>query len=274
MPAQPLQLEVAEFSDVDHWRWLLREPGGAFLADHTVALDRGAPRYPALLDLPGYVRRYAAPDRREADERRLIEEVGVWIGERVLGRSIADALLARARPAVVVRVRLPAEADRLLSLPLEIARRDAREVTLVRAGVCFVFETIGAEPPLPDPVGERLRILALFSLPPAGSPLNLRRERQMLRRRVQRLVGASGLAVELHVLQYGVTRDRLRDVLEQGEGWDVIHFSGHGMPGALVLEGPDGRPDEVTATDLAQSLRRAGGRLKLIVGLFVGCRQH
>ena len=47
---------------------------------------------------------------------------------------------------------------------------------------------------------------------------------------------ARGLAVDLHVLQYGVTRERLRDVLEQGEGWDVIHFSGHGMPGALVLE--------------------------------------
>jgi hypothetical protein len=47
-------------------------------------------------------------------------------------------------------------------------------------------------------------------------------------------VGARGLAVELHVLQYGVTRDRLRDLLEQGEGWDVIHFSGHGLPGALV----------------------------------------
>jgi CHAT domain len=109
-----------------------------------------------------------------------------------------------------------------------------------------------------------LRIFALFSLPPAQSPLNLRRERQMLRRRVQQLVGASGLAVELHVLQYGVTRNRLRNVLEQGEGWDVIHFSGHGLPGALVLERPDGRPDQVTAIDLARLLRQADGRLKLV----------
>jgi hypothetical protein len=262
MPAQPLHLEVAEFTDADHWRWLLREPGGPFLADHAVALDRADPHYPALVDLPGYVRHYAAPDKREAEERRLIHEIGVWMGERVLGRSIADRL-ARARPPVVVRVRVPPEAGRLLSLPLEIARRAVDEDTLTRAGVCFVFEMMGEEPPAPEPVGERLRILALFSVPPTGSPLNLRRERQMLRRRVQRLVGASGLAVDLHVLQYGVTRDRLRDVLEQGEGWDVIHFSGHGMPGALVLEQPDGRPDEVTATDLARLLRQAGGRLKL-----------
>jgi len=86
----------------------------------------------------------------------------------------------------------------------------------------------------------------------------------MLRQRVQELVGDRGLAVDLHVLQYGVTRDRLQNVLQQGEGWDVIHFSGHGLPGALVLEQPDGRTDQVTATDLAQLIQQAGGRLKLV----------
>jgi len=34
-----LCLEVAEFSDANHWRWRLTDEGGAFLADHTVALD-------------------------------------------------------------------------------------------------------------------------------------------------------------------------------------------------------------------------------------------
>jgi hypothetical protein len=160
---------------------------------------------------------------------------------------------------------VPPAAERLLSLPLEIARRALSEDALTRAGICFVFETTGDGPPDADPIGERLRILALFSLPPTGSPLNLRRERQMLRRRVRDLSGARGLAVDLHVLQYGVTRERLRDVLEQGEGWDVIHFSGHGTRGALVLEQPDGRPDEVTATDLARLLRQSGGRLKLVI---------
>ena len=36
------------------------------------------------------------------------------------------------------------------------------------------------------------------------------------------------------------------------------------MPGALILERPDGRPDELAATDLANLLRQAGGRLKLV----------
>src|ERR1700733_13704821 len=78
MPAHPLRLEGVEFTDPDHWRWVLQENSGAFVADHSVTLDRADPRYPAVLDLPGYLNRYAAPDRREADEHRLIAELGIW----------------------------------------------------------------------------------------------------------------------------------------------------------------------------------------------------
>jgi hypothetical protein len=38
---------------------------------------------------------------------------------------------------------------------------------------------------------------------------------------VGRLVGNGRLAVDLRVLQYGVTRDSLREALEDGEGWDA-----------------------------------------------------
>jgi len=260
MPA--LRLEVADFVSPDRWRWVLKEPGGAFLADHPVALDQANPKYPALIDLPLYLHRNSTPVTRQADERRLLHEVGAWIAESVLGRSIAEKLRARAKPSVIVRVLLPPQADRLLTLPLEIARlgNDA----LSAAGVSFVFEIQGAQPPPVGPIGDRLRMLALFSLPPAGNPLNLRRERQTLRDLVRNLVGARGLGVELQVLQYGVTRDSLRDVLQQAEGWDVIHFSGHGQPGSLLLEQADGRPDPVSSTDVADLLAQGAGRLKLV----------
>jgi len=263
MVQSALRLEVAELGDADHWRFVLKEAGGAFLADHTVALDRTDPHYAGLVDLPGYLRLNNAPDTRWADEQRLLGEIGSWVGEQVLGRTIAEKLLSRARPSAVVRVLVPPAAERLLALPLEIARLDGGE-PLSAQGVSFVFETTGAAPPPAEPIGERLRILALFSLPPAGSPLNLRRERQMLRSLIRRLAGAAGLGVELQVLQYGVTRTSLQEVLEQGEGWDVVHFSGHGQPGALLLERPDGKPDEVSSTDLAKLLRQAGGRVKLV----------
>ena len=84
----------------------------------------------------------------------------------------------------------------------------------------------------------------------------------MLRALVRRL---SMSAIELRVLQYGVTRDSLRDVLQEGEGWDLLHFSGHGLPGSLVLEKADGRPDPISGSEVADLLRQSGRRLKLVV---------
>jgi hypothetical protein len=65
-------------------------------------------------------------------------------------------------------------------------------------------------------------------------------------------------------MQYGVTRERLRDVLEEAEGWDVIHVSGHGTPGELLLETSAGNPDRVSAADLADLLDPARERVKLV----------
>ncbi len=44
------------------------------------------------------------------------------------------------------------------------------------------------------------------------------------------VVGRGAGAIELNVLQYGVTKDALQDALAGGEGWDIVHFSGHGAP--------------------------------------------
>jgi hypothetical protein len=33
-----LHLRVEDFQDAEHWRWLLQDQAGAFLADHLVAL--------------------------------------------------------------------------------------------------------------------------------------------------------------------------------------------------------------------------------------------
>jgi hypothetical protein len=77
-------------------------------------------------------------------------------------------------------------------------------------------------------------------------------------------IGGLGRAVDVRILQYGVTRQRLRDVLEEGEGWDVIHVSGHGAPGELVLETEDGSPDRVAAAELVDLLDLARERVKLV----------
>ena len=86
----------------------------------------------------------------------------------------------------------------------------------------------------------RLRVLGLFSLPEGGQPLNLRRERQSLVRLIER---------DRRHREGGrrpgapVRRDprAAEDVLARAEGWDIIHISGHGAPGELLLETAGGQ---------------------------------
>ena len=110
-----------------------------------------------------------------------------------------------------------------------------------------------------------MRILAAFSLPVRTNPLNLRRERYGLQRLVRDLTRTQWLAVDLRVLQYGATRDTLRDVLEEAEGWDVIHLSGHGDRGELLLEDDRGGSDPIDASELGDLLDPARARLKLLI---------
>ena len=77
-------------------------------------------------------------------------------------------------------------------------------------------------------------------------------------------IAGAGRGVDVRVLQYGVTRDRLAEVLEEAEGWDVIHISGHGAPGELELETDEGAAVSVTAAQLAGMLDAARERVKLV----------
>jgi hypothetical protein len=67
------------------------------------------------------------------------------------------------------------------------------------------------------------------------------------------------------VLQYGVTRQRLSEVIRSGGGWDVVHLSGHGNRAGFTLERPDGSMDYASTADLVDLLRPSQARLKLAV---------
>jgi hypothetical protein len=263
VPGPSLKLEAVNCTDADRWRWILKGPNDVFLEDFPVTLDRTCPEYRALYDLPGYLHHYASSDNREQDERRLLGDIGAWIGANVLGEPIAKKIIQYGLTPIVVRVVIPSSTSHLLVLPLELAHAEGRPIGA--QGISLIFDIAEDRSFDVAPIGQHLRILALFSLPPADSPLNLRRERQMLRSLVRRLLGATGLSIELEVMQYGVTQKSLRDKLTTGGGWDVIHFSGHGLPGLLKLEKPDGSADPISSTALAELLRESGQRLKLVV---------
>jgi len=211
-----LKLEVTDFTDADHWRWRLTDPNGAFLADHEVALDRSQTPYTGFVDLQGYLHHYAAPDRRFEDEARLLGEVGAWIGEQVLG-PIGPAILDYGTP-VTVQVLVPPEAETILYRPLELAHVEGKPLAV--QDVSLVFEVKGEERRVRwRDVGKALRVLAVFSLPTDVRALALRRERYALQQLMRTIAQTYGLAIDLRVVQYGVTRKRLGDVLREGEGW-------------------------------------------------------
>jgi len=260
MPAQ-LSLEVKDYRSDMAWRWVLSDAEGRFLADHEVKLDPADPLYRGFADLPRYL--HYQPHTRPEDET--LSELGAWIGANAFGKVGEKLLAYEQRPARVVLVRVPAAAQELLFRPLELAHLGGRP--LVERGFRFIY-TLADQPSRPaarKDIAGSLRFLAVFSLPQDARPLNLRRERYELQRQLRRFAQMRGKAVEEpRIIQYGATRETLKEALEEDPGWDVIHFSGHGLAGELLLEQADGRLDKIITDHLAELLQPARARLKLL----------
>jgi tetratricopeptide (TPR) repeat protein len=258
-----LVLEVRDFEGPLRWRWVLTEPDGRFVADHEVRLDPDCWQYEAFGGLHEYLQWRVAPDRRVEHEAEIVGQVGEWVGTEVLG-CVGPALVAKRPVAVRVVIPVaPAAARHLMSFPLELAHVHGRPIAV--QDITLVMQ-LGAGRAIggASRTSDRLRVLGLFSVPDGERPLNLRRERQVFLSLFREIAAAGGRAIDAQVLQYGVTRDRLRDLLAQGEGWDVVHISGHGAPGDVVLETEEGRPDRIRADELAELLDAARERLTLV----------
>ena len=265
-----LRLEARDFEGPLRWRWLLSEEGtGTPPADHQVDLAGVPGEFEAFTDLYRYLRHYAVPDRRTASETEIAARVGAWAGEAVLGRTVCDAIVAAA--PVTVRMEVPERGGFVVSWPLELAHAGGRPLA-ARGDVTFAYDLV------PDSAGSGIggspsaaaeglgvRMLAVFSLPTATSVLALRRERFELARLIRQIAARQRRRVQLTILQYGVTRERLAAVAEAGDGWDVLHLSGHGGRGQFLLEKSDGSPDPVDTTELVGMLAPLRGRLKIAV---------
>ena len=107
-------------------------------------------------------------------------------------------------------------------------------------------------------------MLAVFSLPTGAGALNLRQGAVHLKETIRSIARTAGRAIDLRVLQYGVTREALKSILKEGEGWDLIHFSGHGLASQLVLEKADGTRDSVDVPALIELLKPSRRRLKWV----------
>ncbi len=232
------------------------------IAEHHVSLDDpvDSSRVDALGDLYEYVRWHVDPLWRD-DEQRIITETGTWARDAVLGDAVTAAIIAAAPATVLVSV--PAPAHGALLWPLELAFADGAPLA-ARGDISFVY-CVGRSTPVPDDPVRPLRILAAFPSPSGTGAIAQRRERHALAELIAAIVRRTGAAIELEVLQYGVTRQRLSELIGSGGGWDLLHRSGHGARGVFLLDQPDGSADRVSTADLAGLLRPTQGRLKLAV---------
>jgi len=276
-----LVLAVSEYRDSDHWRWELKDAKGNVLADHTVALDSNEREYLGFVNLAAYANSY----RGAYTYREILNQIGEWMGERVFGNLRAKLRERMTPPTTIVQVNVPRGSTEFTTRPFELAHLDNKP--LVAHGIRFVYvESLPPSPSpllpsplLPSPSGrgaggegaggegsgsEGLRILAIFSLPTDENPLNLRRERYELTKLVRNIAQTRGVALELRVIQYGATRAILQEALHDADGWDVIHFSGHGTAGVLVLEDERGKTDLISDSELQEMLLPARGRLQLL----------
>lgn len=257
-----LDLNVTAWTDDLHWQWRLHDPAGNVLAAATVTLDDTDSEYGGFVDLRTYLRARAASDDRVASEAALLGRVSRWVGSAVLGRVGPALVEAASEHGPVVRLRVPPVAAALLDRPLELAEVAGR--SLAEHGVVLIRTLTGVPPDSVRLVPGPIRMLAAFSLPVDADPLALRAERMRLADAVE-TARDCGAAVELHMLQYGVTRTALAALLADPAGWDVVHYAGHGVAGMLTLEDDAGDTDPVDAEMLAELLQPTAARLKLVV---------
>jgi hypothetical protein len=237
---------------------VLTGPGATAPTGFDAGIDGKDWQWRALQDLSGEAVRQYDPSDPIGAESTLAEQVGEWTADHVLG-PIAGRLAQEAASAggsVEVEVDVPEGADWILGLPLGIAVIDG--TSLAQRGVAWT-NLVATDAPGRAPARDRLRVLAVFSVPIGEPVLDLRRERK----RLQDLAALTP-GVDLRVVQYGVTKERLQEVLAETGGWDVVHFSGHGAPGRLALEDRTGRAEIVDTEQLVGWLLAAGSRLKLV----------
>jgi CHAT domain len=251
-----LWLHIDEMTTGSCWHWRLLDDTDTVLAEHDVALTAEDLASTQLLDLYRSLWRLDTdPAWRAQSERAILQPVGDFIGERILG-AIADVLAERA--PVTVMVGIGANTAAILGFPLELARYAGASLSSRGLTWCYAPHAATREP-LPAPAWRRM--LAVFALPVDSSALALVRER----RELVRMMASLGISDRFTVLQYGVTRAVLARAVGDPDGWDIIHIAGHGVAGALHLENPDGTTDPVDAAELVELLAPAAGRTRLTV---------
>ncbi len=281
MPAETagpvFALDVGTDPDAGIVRLRLTDEQGRQLGANQVRLaDHGAAQWQGLFDTRSFVRTYANSVRftdRPATAADLLEQIGVFLGEKILGPEIMKELHAGIHHRSLLVRQPKALEDRLAAafarVPWEIARPAVGQEPLLERNLVVRMETPGTSPayaPPPPGLDESLRVLLVFAEAPGSPLLAMRLEReQLLELFYDDVMPRRRVSVDL--LCHGVTREALREKVREASGYHVVHWSGHGHHNLLELLGADGKPDRMTGTALVDLFAEAGSFIPQLVFL-------
>lgn len=259
---------------------------GAEIGVNDVHLDsHPAAAWEAVFDTQAHVHRHeraarpaetpsATNDAADAAAAELIEQLGVFIGRHIIGAAAINALsTGDDRRALVVR--FPGAPDHPLTsafaqIPWHMARPALGVRPLMQRNVIVRVEPpeLPAHAALSLYPGEPLRVLLVFTEAPGCRPLAARLERERLRALFYDEIMPDN-QVMLDILCHGVSRERLRQKLEDAGGYHIIHWSGHGHDIDPLARGPE---DEDTSSilcggDLVDLLAETGTLIPQLVFL-------
>jgi hypothetical protein len=200
-------------------RFKLFHADGRHLASNEITLpDHSSALWEGLFDTRRYIERYEHAilfegQTEPATADLLLQRLGEFLGDHVLGQDIIRHLAGPGRRVLVVR--LPTTDEDVLAaafarVPWEIAR--LTDGTRLR-NIVVRAATTATQPgdvAIPNEArrmaaGETLRVLAVFAEAPGARPLAMRREREQLHALFAQHILPSR-NVELDVLCHGVTR--------------------------------------------------------------------
>ncbi len=284
----PYELIVTPEPEDKAVRLNLNDPDGTHKGNNVVLMrEHRLSLWEGLFDTRRYVNRYAGQMRDEDDmiieEDRILKELGVFLGQKILGPEIMEELTSvRARRTLLIRIpKTGGEnhdnglAAAFARVPWEIARSEENGGTLMDYNL--IVRVITDDMPEPhsaviraaDQVnngGEPLRILFVFAEAPGSRPLAMRLEREQILKIFSNEIMPKK-NVRIDILGHGVTRKTLKEQVRTAKGYHMVHWSGHGHHNTLELRGENGGKDYITGEDLAALFEDAGGFIPQFVFL-------
>jgi tetratricopeptide (TPR) repeat protein len=253
----------------------LSDKNGVILSNSQIKLDDLSPALlQGLFDTRAYIERYSHPSLTHVGGKSaesILTALGTSLGLDILGKEIMGILSGSHPRTLFIQLPTIKKGDSLAAaaarIPWEIARISPTEKSLFEQNVVVRTILSGMSPvEVNEYEYDPLRILFVFAEMPGSRLLSMRLEReQLLNLFFESILPQRN--VEVDILCYGFSRQRLENLIRSKGGYNIIHWSGHGNYNRLELHGSQGNPDPLSGQDFVELIIKSGGIIPQLVFL-------